>query len=236
MRIDKLLGNLGFGTRTELKKIAKTGVITVNGEIIKNTSIHVDPNKDVITFKGNVVEYKEFVYLMLNKPPGFISSTYDPVEPTVLELIEEEDLVFEPFPVGRLDKDTEGLLILSNDGKLAHNILSPKKHIFKKYFAHIEGIVTKEDIDAFKSGVVLEDGYKCLSAKLEILESAEISKVYVTIQEGKYHQIKRMFEQLSKKVSYLQRIQMGQLKLDTNLKLGEYRDLTDDEILLLQER
>ncbi|SHH34780.1 pseudouridine synthase [Tepidibacter thalassicus] len=236
MRIDRVLGNLGYGTRSEIKKYCKFGIVLVNGKVVKNSSFHVDPEKDEIIFDGERVNYREYVYIMLNKPSGYISATYDDVEKTVLDLIDPEYYVFNPFPVGRLDKDTEGLLILTNDGQLSHRVLSPKKHVPKTYFAKIDGVVTSADVDAFKEGVILDDGYKTLPAHLEILKSGSISEINLTIHEGKFHQVKRMFESVGKKVIYLKRISMGGLKLDENLALGEYRELTEEEILLLEQR
>ena len=189
-----------------------------------------DKNKNI------KVTYKEFIYLMLNKPDGYISATFDKRDPIVLDLIDKEDLVFEPFPVGRLDKDTEGLLVLTNDGQLAHRVLSPKKHVPKTYYAKIEGVVTEDDIKAFAKGVTLDDGYETMPAELVILKSDEISEIELTIHEGKFHQVKRMFESVDKKVIYLKRLSMGKLQLDKNLALGEYRELTDEEIKMIEER
>ena len=154
----------------------------------------------------------------------------------MLDLIEPNLLVFEPFPVGRLDKDTEGLLVLTNDGQLAHRVLAPKSHVPKTYYAKIDGKVTEEDINDFKEGVVLDDGYKTMPAELVILESDDISEIELTIHEGKFHQVKRMFESVGKKVTYLKRLSMGKLKLDESLELGEYRELTEEEIRLIEER
>ena len=229
-RIDKVLSNLGYGSRSELKKICKNGLVKVNGKVINNPGVQVDVENDEIIFDGEKVTYKEFIYLMLNKPDGYISATFDKRDPIVLDLIDKEDLVFEPFPVGRLDKDTEGLLVLTNDGQLAHRVLSPKKHVPKTYYAKIEGVVTEDDIKAFAKGVTLDDGYETMPAELVILKSDEISEIELTIHEGKFHQVKRMFESVDKKVIYLKRLSMGKLQLDKNLALGEYRELTDEEI------
>ena len=235
-RIDKILSNLGYGSRSELKKFCKNGLVKVNGKVINNPGVQVDVENDEIIFDGEKVTYKEFIYLMLNKPDGYISATFDKRDPIVLDLIDKEDLVFEPFPVGRLDKDTEGLLVLTNDGQLAHRVLSPKKHVPKTYYAKIEGIVTEEDIKAFAKGVTLDDGYETMPAELIILKSNEISEIELTIHEGKFHQVKRMFESVDKKVIYLKRLSMGKLKLDENLELGEYRELTDEEVKMIEER
>ena len=235
-RIDKILSNLGYGSRSELKKICKNGLVKVNGKVINNPGVQVDVENDEIIFDGEKVTYKEFIYLMLNKPDGYISATFDKRDPIVLDLIDKEDLVFEPFPVGRLDKDTEGLLVLTNDGQLAHRVLSPKKHVPKTYYAKIEGVVTEDDIKAFAKGVTLDDGYETMPAELVILKSDEISEIELTIHEGKFHQVKRMFESVDKKVIYLKRLSMGKLQLDKNLALGEYRELTDEEIKMIEER
>lgn len=236
LRIDKILSNIGYGSRAEIKKYCKQGMISVNGKNINNPGIQVDPENDKILFNGEEVNYREFVYIMLNKPDGYISATFDKYDPIVLDLIDSSYYVFEPFPVGRLDKDTEGLLVLTNDGQLAHRVLSPKKHVPKTYYAKIEGIVTEEDIVAFSKGVMLDDGYETMPSQLKILKSGEISEIELTIHEGKFHQVKRMFESVGKKVVYLKRLSMGKLVLDKNLELGEYRELTEEEIKLLEER
>ena len=200
LRIDKILSNVGCGSRAEIKKYCKYGRISVNGQVINSPGLQVDPEADEIVFDGERISYREFVYIMLNKPDGYISATFDKFDPIVLDLIDPSYLVFEPFPVGRLDKDTEGLLILTNDGQLSHRVLSPKKHVPKTYYAKIEGVVTEEDTAAFEKGVVLDDGYETMPAQLNILKSDEISEIELTIHEGKFHQVKRMFESVGKKV------------------------------------
>ncbi|MDM5228798.1 pseudouridine synthase [Cytobacillus sp. NJ13] len=230
MRIDKMLANLGYGSRKDVKKLLKDGAITVNDEKVKDPKHQVDPEQDAVIINGEKVEYKEFIYLMMNKPPGVISATEDSQFETVVDLLEMEDLVFSPFPVGRLDKDTEGLLLLTNDGQLAHRLLSPKKHVPKTYFAVIDSEVTADDIAAFKKGVILDDGYETKPGDLEILKSGMTSDIELTITEGKFHQVKRMFEAVGKRVIYLKRLSMGPLKLDETLELGEYRELTDEEL------
>lgn len=231
MRIDKLLANSGFGTRKEVKKMLKTGVVKVDGVAIKDPKTQVDPDAQTVTVNEDRVEYKEFVYLLMNKPAGYLSATEDEVQETVIDLLQMEDAVCQPFPVGRLDKDTEGLLLLTNDGHLSHQLLSPKKHVPKTYFADILGKVTDEDIESFRRGVELDDGYVTKPAILEILSSGDSSTIHVTITEGKYHQVKRMFESVGKKVTYLKRISMGPISLDEDeLKTGEYRELTEDEL------
>ena len=171
MRIDKLLANIGYGSRKEVKGLLKSGAVKVNGTVVKDAKLHVKPDEEVVTVHGEQVEYKEYIYLMMNKPPGVLSATEDDYQETVIDLLELEDSIYEPFPVGRLDKDTEGLLLITNDGKLAHQLLSPKKHVPKTYFAVIEGEVTERDIDAFRSGVTLDDGYLTKPGELVILKS-----------------------------------------------------------------
>ncbi len=237
LRIDKVLSNVGYGSRAEIKKYCRHGIISVNGTVVNNPGLQVDPENDKIIFDGEEVNYREFVYIMLNKPDGYISATFDKFDPIVLDLIDPSYLVFEPFPVGRLDKDTEGLLVLTNDGKLSHRVLSPKKHVPKTYYAKIEGVVTEDDVKAFEEGVTfLDDGYKTMPAQLKILKSGEESEIELTIHEGKFHQVKRMFESVGKKVVYLKRLSMGNLKLDESLALGEYRELTIEEIKQIEER
>ena len=236
LRIDKILSNVGYGSRAEIKKYCKYGIIFVNGQVVNNPGLQVDPENDEIIFDGEKVNYREFVYIMLNKPGGYISATFDKHDPIVLDLIDLSYLVFEPFPVGRLDKDTEGLLVLTNDGQLSHRVLSPKKHVPKTYYAKIQGKVTKEDILAFEKGVILDDGYETMPSQLKILKSDDMSEIELTIHEGKFHQVKRMFESVGKKVVYLKRISMGKLKLDESLELGEYRELTEEEVKLIEER
>ena len=242
MRLDKLLGNLGYGTRSEIKKYCKQGFVRVNGAEAKKSDVHVDPENDEIVFNGELVNYREFVYLLLNKPAGYVSATFDKYDPTVIDLIGEEYLPFEPFPVGRLDKDTEGLLGITNDGKLSHRVLSPKNHVPKKYYAIIDKEVDDMDVRIFEKGVYIGEDYTTKPSKLEVLNPFEFedgslgSEVHVTISEGKFHQVKRMFEAVGKEVVYLQRIQMGGLELDEELDLGEYRELTPEEVELLEIR
>jgi 16S rRNA pseudouridine516 synthase len=235
LRIDKMLANLGFGSRKEVKQLLKSGAVKVDDVVVKDPKQHVDTNNQIVTLNGDVIEYKEFIYLMMNKPQGVLSATEDSAQETVIDLLELEDQVYEPFPVGRLDKDTEGLLLITNDGQLAHKLLSPKKHVPKTYFAVIDQEVTDEDIKAFAEGVTLDDGYETKPGELKILKSGIRSDIELTITEGKFHQVKRMFEAVGKKVVYLKRISMGPLPLDETLELGEYRELTDEEIELLRD-
>jgi len=236
MRLDKLLSNMGYGSRKEIKILLKSKAVEVNGDFAKDVSMHVDTDNDRIIVFGEQVIYTEFIYLMMNKPPGVISATEDKKDKTVIDLLDPLAQHFKPFPVGRLDKDTEGLLILTNDGHLTHQLLSPKKHVPKLYFAVIDGRVTEEDVKKFSEGVTLEDGYFTKPGELTILKSGEISEIELTIMEGKFHQVKRMFEAVGKKVTYLKRMSMGSLQLDETLELGDYRPLTTEELNALQQK
>ena len=237
MRLDKFLANSGIGTRKEVKELLKKRLIKVNDEIVKDGKIHVNENEDTVKYKDEIISYKKFVYIMLNKPNGVISATEDKVHKTVIDLLGDEYRTFEVFPVGRLDIDTEGLLLLTNDGVLSHNLLSPNKHVDKKYYVELEKLLTKMDIDKLEKGVELKD-FTTKDAKVEIIENSEESdkiRVYITISEGKFHQVKRMFKAVGNEVKYLKRVKMGTLSLDENLKLGEYRELTEDELTKLKE-
>ncbi|MGW9527324.1 pseudouridine synthase [Paenibacillus terrae] len=237
-RLDKVLTHMGYGSRSDIKRQVKQGMITVNGRTTKDSGVQVHPYKDQIEVSGERVVFREYIYIMLHKPPGVISATEDTRERTVLDLLSAEERHFEPFPVGRLDKDTEGLLLLTNDGKLAHELLSPRRHVPKTYEATVSGHVTEEDIRQFAAGVELDDGYVTLPAQLTILrhEKAQeadeevISYISLVIHEGKFHQVKRMFEAVGKKVTYLKRTAMGPLTLDGQLPLGSYRELTNEEL------
>ncbi|GAA0495070.1 pseudouridine synthase [Alkalibacterium sp. m-11] len=238
MRLDKLLAHSGLGTRKEVKKLLKTKIVEVNEKTVTDPKTHVDPDTDKVTVGGEKLDYQEFVYFMMNKPQGVISATEDLMHETVLDLLEMQDSLQEPHPVGRLDIDTEGLLILTNDGKLTHRLLSPKHHVDKRYYAEIDGIVTKEDIVQFKEGVTLDDDYETLPADLEILstdEEAGTSVIELVIREGKFHQVKRMIQAVGKEVTYLKRLEMGPIKLDDTLELGAYRELTSEEVELLKK-
>ncbi|WP_066871647.1 pseudouridine synthase [Clostridium mediterraneense] len=233
-RLDKILSNLGYGTRKEIKKVVKQGLVTVNGVVVKDNNMKVNPYEDSIFVGDEEVVYREFIYLIMNKPAGVISATFDNREETVVDLLYPEHQVFEPFPVGRLDKDTVGLLLLTNDGELNHKLISPKSGVNKVYFAHINAEVDESDIKAFENGITIDDGYKCMPAKLKVIENlGDMSKVEVTIQEGKFHQVKRMFEARGKKVEYLRRIKFGNIDIDESLNEGEYRELTQEELDLL---
>ncbi|CAG5088402.1 16S pseudouridylate synthase [Thermobacillus xylanilyticus] len=235
MRLDKLLAHAGCGTRSEIKRAVRLGRVEVNGAPARDPGMTVDPEGDAVSLDGKPVRYREYVYFMLNKPPGVISATEDAREKTVIDLLQAEDRVRNPFPVGRLDKDTEGLLLLTNDGRLAHELLSPRKHVDKVYEAVVAGAVGEADVRAFEAGVTLDDGYRTMPALLAVTEVREsedgpLSQVSVTIREGKFHQVKRMFEAVGKRVVRLRRIAMGPLRLDPSLPPGMYRELTEEEM------
>ncbi|QJD81885.1 pseudouridine synthase [Cohnella herbarum] len=264
IRLDKMLGNLGYGTRSVIKQLIKQGAVTVNGKPVKDHGLQINPNQDEVVLDGETIQYRDTVYVLLHKPAGVVSATEDSRDRTVIDLLDLDLAVLSPFPVGRLDKDTEGLLLITNDGKLSHELLSPRKHVPKTYRALVAGAVNDEDVAAFRQGVTLDDGYVTMPAQLEILakssvgsaatgdeeQSAEeltaaiklvpnqadlvsgesLSWIELTIHEGKFHQVKRMFEAVGKKVLYLRRVSMGPLRLDPSLAPGEWRELTDVEL------
>ncbi|OEF96728.1 pseudouridine synthase [Desulfuribacillus alkaliarsenatis] len=252
-RIDKILAFLGVGTRKEVKKICRSGAVTVNGVPVKDSSEKIDPETDELVFDGQVLHYRKHIYVMLNKPAGVISATEDYLHKTVTDILPEEYQVFEPFPVGRLDKDTEGLLILTNDGQFSHQLLSPKKHVDKMYYVEVNRSLTEGKILELEQGVTLEDGYHTMPAKVQMLVGEEVAEQIIpqglqavipeqpvspyckqrfllTIQEGKFHQIKRMAEAVGSEVVYLKRLSMGNIILDSKLSLGDCRELTEEEI------
>ena len=225
MRLDKFLADCALGSRSELKTVIKKGGVTVNSAVIKDPGFQVSEN-DAITFSGQAVSYSPYIYIMMNKPKGVVSATEDSRQKTVLSLIDKKYDHYKLFPAGRLDIDTVGLLLITNDGEMAHKALSPKSHVEKTYYVETEKEITNEDKIAFAEGVFIAGGTKTLPAKLEILsdKSAEL-----TICEGKFHQVKLMFESRENKVTYLKRIKFGNLTLDESLKEGEYRLLKDEE-------
>lgn len=233
MRLDKLLSNSGKGSRKEIKQILKSGSVTVNGKTVTDGSVQVDENCDNIIIGRETVIYQKYIYLMLNKPQGYVSAVFDKKLPVVTELVPEEYRHFDVFPVGRLDIDTEGLLVLTNDGDLCHRVLSPKYHVNKTYFVRCESPLKGEAVSIFEDGVILDDSYKTMSAQLNI-DTDNPYECTLTIQEGKFHQVKRMMEAIGNKVVYLKRLSMGALRLDENLSLGETRTLTQDEVNLMQ--
>lgn len=230
MRLDKYICKTLGLSRAEAKKIIKKGILVENERIIDG-SIKIDENKDKVYVDGKLLTYNEYVYFMMNKPKNVISSTEDSISRTVIDLLKVEDKILSPFPVGRLDKDTEGLIFLTNDGELAHLLLSPRKNIDKKYYVEVDNSISEKNIIEFFNGIRLEDGYLCKSAKLEVIETTEnFSKAFITISEGKFHQIKRMMQAINCKVTYLKRISIGSLILNDDLELGSYRPLTESEI------
>ncbi|MGN7852281.1 MULTISPECIES: pseudouridine synthase [unclassified Exiguobacterium] len=233
MRLDKLLSNMGAGSRKEVKLLLKAGAIQVDGEIVRDPKQHVDVESQQVLMYGEPVTYQKYIYLMMNKPPGVISATEDKRDETVIDLLFEDVTYFKPFPVGRLDKDTEGLLLLTNDGAFNHALMSPKKHVEKTYYAEVTGVLTQEDVEAIAAGVTLEDGYQAKPGKLVILSTTETdSTLELTITEGKFHQVKRMMLALGKEVTFLKRRSIGRLELDPALALGDYRELTQEELSL----
>ena len=237
MRLDKFLVACAVGSRTEVKSFLKAGRVTVNGKKEKSAKLQINENTDEICFDGQKLEYEEFVYYMMNKPQGVISATEDPKHKTVLDLLDDLARSKEVFPVGRLDIDTHGLLLLTNDGQLTHALLSPKRHVDKIYLARVDGIMTQEDVETFAQGIPLKD-FTCQPAKLEIMSvdsEKNQSLVRVTIAEGKFHQVKRMVAYCGKEVVNLKRLTMGTLTLDENLKRGEWRRLTTEELEGLRE-
>lgn len=233
MRLDKYLADMGVGTRSEVKSLIRKGVVTVNGTPCNRADEQVK-DSDLVQVAGREIAYVAQEYYMLYKPAGVLSATQDRNCKTVVDLIDSKkrkDL----FPVGRLDKDTEGLLLITNDGELAHQLLSPKKHVGKVYFVRLDGQITKEQIQLLETGIELETGVVTLPASLKRLEIREgKSEVEITIYEGKFHQVKRMFEAVGLTVTYLKRLSMGKLVLDKGLKKGEYRALTAEEIAMLK--
>ncbi len=229
MRLDKYLSNGGWGTRTEVKKYIRQGRVTVNGTLKKDPGSKVEPGRDQICLDGKELILEQQIYYMLHKPAGYVSATLDSRETTVMELLPEK-CRRNCFPVGRLDKDTEGLLLITNDGDLSHRLLAPRHHVDKVYEACIQGSVTQKEKMLFARGVDIGDERPTLPADLKILESGEYSRVRLTIREGRFHQIKRMFEAVGMRVTYLKRLSMGSLKLDENLGRGQCRPLTMEEI------
>ena len=237
MRLDKFLVACAVGSRTKVKNFLKAGRVTVNGKKEKSAKLQINEDTDEIRFDGEKLDYEEFVYYMMNKPQSVISATEDPKHKTVLDLLDDYARAKEVFPVGRLDIDTHGLLLLTNDGKLAHALLSPKRHVDKTYLAQVKGVMTDTDVETFAQGIPLKD-FTCQPAKLELVsidKEKGQSLVRVTIAEGKFHQVKRMVAYCGKEVVDLQRLIMGTLTLDEDLKRGEWRRLTKEELEALLE-
>lgn len=229
MRLDKFLANSGVGSRKEVKEYIKKYRIKVNGTIIKIPDIKINEEKDIIEFDNKIIKYKKYVYIMLNKPKNVITATEDKYHKTVLDLVKGYE-TYKLFPVGRLDIDTEGFILLTNDGNLAHNLLSPKKDKLKKYYVELENIISDEEIKRVENGVYIDNDYLTKKSKIEKLDKKSL---YIYISEGKFHQVKKMFLAVNNKVNYLKRVEISGLKLDENLKLGDYRELTEEELRLL---
>lgn len=236
MRLDKFLADMQIGSRKEVKKYIKDRRVTVNGQVITSDKTQV-ADHDVVTFDHQPVQYQKYFYYLLNKPQGVVSATTDPRDKTVLDLLKDKDHRDDLFPVGRLDKNTEGLLLISNDGALAHQLLSPKKHVEKEYYAEVAGILTVEDVAAFAKGIIIDGNEQTLPAEMTILAvdtKQECSQMRLILHEGKFHQVKRMVKAVGKEVTYLKRVRMGDLSLDEELALGDYRPLTEAELALLK--
>lgn len=235
-RLDRLLATMGVGSRRQVKVLVRAGRVTVNGQVVRTSAFGVIPEKDRVAVDGRLLEYREFCYLMLNKPAGYLTATKDQYASTVMDLLPDYWQRRKMAPVGRLDKDTEGLLLLTNDGQLAHRLLAPRRRIAKTYFLRVDGEVTPDELKALAAGVVLDDGYHTLPAEVELLKPGSEAELELTIYEGKFHQVKRMFQAVGKNVLYLQRRSMAGLKLDPKLKLGESRELSAEEIEWLKRK
>ena len=230
IRLDKYLSDASPYSRKEIRLLVKRKAITVNGVFARDADMKVNEAEDIICINGELVRYRKFIYLMLNKPQGYLSATEDDRDPVVVDLLPEELKHFAPFPVGRLDKDTEGLLLLTNDGQFDHELMSPRKNLFKRYYAELDLPATPADIELFASGMEFKE-FTAKPARLEI-DAADPRKVYVEIAEGKFHQVKRMCERAGKNVLYLKRVAIGELKLDDALECGKTRELTPEELAL----
>jgi 16S rRNA pseudouridine516 synthase len=233
MRLDKFLKDQGCAARSELKELIRKGSVKVNDIVVKDPGTHVTPEEDRISLNGEPVAYRQFVYYMLNKPKGIITATEDTRMETVIDLLPDDIRRRDVFPVGRLDRDTEGLLLITNNGAFAHDLLSPKKHVVKLYEAGLDSFPGDRAIKAFREGVVLGDGYNSLPAELRFLSKTEPVIAQVEIYEGKFHQVKRMFKAVGAEVISLKRLKMGEVWLDENLRSGEFRELTRQEVSLL---
>ena len=236
MRLDKFLVESGLGSRSQVKQLLKKGQVWVNGAAVTSAKTQIDERSDQIVVDGQPLVYEKFVYYLLNKPKGVISATEDDRHKTVLDLLDDTARQKEVFPVGRLDVDTHGLLLLTNNGQLSHAMLSPKRHVAKVYQAQVAGLMDQADVERFAQGIELKD-FTCQPAQLEIIErneGAQTSLVRITLSEGKFHQVKRMVLACGKEVTDLQRLSMGPLQLDTNLDLGQWRRLTEEEMQSLE--
>ncbi|PTO38329.1 16S rRNA pseudouridine(516) synthase [Enterococcus mundtii] len=239
MRLDKFLADIGLGSRKEVKGLIKKGLITVNGTCIKSDKYQVKETEDTVMYLDESLHYQKDFYYILNKPAGVVSATQDNHDQTVIDLLSDEDFREDLFPVGRLDKDTEGLLILTNDGQFSHQLLSPKKHVEKEYLAEVAGVMTKEDVSAFAEGLLIDGDEQTLPAKLfidSVDEETNTSRIRLILHEGKFHQVKRMVKAVGKEVTYLKRLRMGNFLLPEDLALGEYRQMTPDELAQVRSK
>ena len=234
-RIDKIIASQGQYSRSEVKKLVKDGRITLDGKTVKSSDVKADPDKNDIAIDGKSIGYKKHLYIMLNKPQGVVSATEDTDHKTVIDLVPKELKRDGLFPAGRLDSDTVGFVLITDDGDFAHKILSPKNHIMKTYHASLQRELTQDDIDAFKKGIELKDGTLCLEAEVSPIDSDK-PMAEIKICEGKYHQVKRMFAALGNKVLFLKRVKMGKLSLDENLPEGQCREITPHELELIQQK
>ena len=233
LRIDKYLADMGTGSRSDVKAFIRKGMVKINGTAARTGKEKVDTDCDIVLMNDEPVEYVQYEYYLINKPAGVISATEDRNTPTVVDMIKEAKK--DVFPVGRLDKDTEGLLLITNDGLLAHNLLAPKKHVDKKYYVETDGLLNEDNVRQVLQGLKVDEDFTALPAFLEIIESGnDYSKCYITLHEGKFHQIKRMMQAVDNEVVYLKRLQMGTLRLDESLKKGGIRPLTMEELHDLQ--
>lgn len=234
MRLDKFLADMQIGTRSQVKEFVKKGLVTVNGETITKADYKIDENSDCITCKGSMLSYQKYRYFLLHKPAGVITATKDNHDKTVMELLPKE-LAADFFPVGRLDKDTEGLLLITNDGELSHRLLSPKKHVAKTYYVECSGLLTPEKVQQLEQGLDIGDEKPTLPAEVEVIQELESTYVIkLTITEGRFHQVKRMIQAIDGEVTYLKRLAMGGLTLDKALEKGSYRELTPEEVDMLK--
>lgn len=235
-RLDKILASQGTLSRRDVKEIVKKGRISINGIVTKKSDVKIDIGKDAVTLDGELLSLKKHIYIMLNKPQGVVSASESDTDKTVVDLVPDELFRKGLFPAGRLDKDTTGFVLLTDDGEFAHRILSPKNHIFKTYLATLEHSLTQNDIEMLEKGITLADGTTLKEAKVEVIKEGEQPLVQIMICEGKYHQVKRMFAAAGNKVIALHRSKMGNLELDSALNPGECREITPDELNLLEKR
>lgn len=230
MRLDKLLAHAGYGSRKDVKELLKKKRVKIADKVVVKGNVHVDPKEQIVTVDGDTIDYEKYLYMIIHKPQNYISATVDDKDKTVIDLVPERYQHYDLAPVGRLDKDTEGLILLTNDGMLNHIITSPKTDIYKTYYATVNGQVTEDHIVQFKNGVVLDDGYKTKPANLELVQSGTTSEIQLSICEGKFHQVKRMFRAIDMEVTYLKRLRIGDISLDKDLTIGKTRLLNEAEL------